>query len=259
MIQLDETNPEIIEILCTLTINYPNKSLDEIFQEIFYEIEKSVLDSILQINLPKPKPNAQLLKENKQYYRMPKKIKLALKKEREIEKKIRIFRIIQSYYKSIEDTSITFDLGKMLERDGSEFIPKSSKLFDYDPSDFESEIKAVSPINQINPPIFSGISLQTSPSIIEEISFSQALFPSIKFDDDFQEQDWEIKKDFKGKQINEERFIKEISDISTKLMSSIVIDEKIQLIVQLNNILKENKYLIKKKYPDLLVSILDSL
>lgn len=69
----------------------------------------------------------------------------------------------------------------------------------------------------------------------------------------------EIEEDFEEDRVNEKKLMKEISGISTKLMYITNNDEKIQLIVQLNSLLKENIDLIKKKYPDILVSILDSL
>ena len=50
-----------------------------------------------------------------------------------------------------------------------------------------------------------------------------------------------------------------ISDISTKIMYLKKNDEKVQLLVQLNLLLKQNELLIKAKYPDILASILDSL
>ena len=60
-------------------------------------------------------------------------------------------------------------------------------------------------------------------------------------------------------EIYEENLINEISDISTKIMYLEKNDEKVQLLVQLNLLLKQNEQLIKAKYPDILASILDSL
>jgi len=53
--------------------------------------------------------------------------------------------------------------------------------------------------------------------------------------------------------------IKKLSKISSQLKKISNYDEKIELIVELDDYIRDNKDAIKEKFPDLLVSILNSL
>jgi hypothetical protein len=59
--------------------------------------------------------------------------------------------------------------------------------------------------------------------------------------------------------LKEEEIIKILSNLSEKLSELKDHDKKIQLLIEFDSFLKENKEIIKKKCPDLLVSVLNSL
>lgn len=63
----------------------------------------------------------------------------------------------------------------------------------------------------------------------------------------------------KRAQINEEKIIEELSTMSSNLKKITDRDEKIKVLINLNEFIKEYKDIIKKRCPDKLVSILNSL
>jgi len=114
-------NYEILKILCELAIIYPDISLDQISQEVYNEIETTVLEFINSFRFPKIKSKIQKKKDLLKYHRMPKRSKEKLKKDTEYESKIKIFRNIQNHLKKLKDTSINFDLERPFERNKVEF------------------------------------------------------------------------------------------------------------------------------------------
>ncbi len=59
--------------------------------------------------------------------------------------------------------------------------------------------------------------------------------------------------------VEEEKILTELTEISSALKKLTKRDEKIQILIKLNEFLKENKEIIKEKFPSKLTSILNSL
>jgi len=70
-----------------------------------------------------------------------------------------------------------------------------------------------------------------------------------------------IEKDFKKiyKSKSDEILLDKLLDFSSKLKYTRNEKEKVQLLIELNNFMKDNKEIIKSKYSDIIVSILNSL
>jgi len=279
MNQVNELNPEIIEIMSLLAMEYPDVSLDMLFQELYNEIEKSTIDGILELKLPKIKLKSRRMAEHLRITRMPKEAQKRKRGEWAYENKVRIFRLIQNYYKKSEDTFIDFKIGRIFERDGHEITSKLSKEIEYETKNITQK-REVALSGQVKEPIYSEISLNTNSVEINKfglydefillivsqsfipVEMSKSVIQSSLSQSELAIPDEGVGKDKYGTGkdwIEEEDLITKISEISTELMHLTNNDEKIRLIGQLNRLLLENKELIKKKYPDILVSILDSL
>jgi len=67
------------------------------------------------------------------------------------------------------------------------------------------------------------------------------------------------KKELLNQFLDADEISKTLSDISERQSQSDSEDEKLKILAEFDKILKTNKEIIKEKYPNLLVSILNSL